>query len=52
MVYEFPFLGHRKTQIVKILKLRNNNVICVYLRKPARHFISLGLAGGSASYLN
>ncbi len=31
------FFGHRWTQIIKILKLQNNNIICVYLPACASH---------------
>ena len=31
------FFGHRWTQIIKILKLRNNIIICEYLRKSASY---------------
>jgi hypothetical protein len=37
IVKEISFFGHRWTQIVKILKLQNNNVICVYLRKSVSY---------------
>ena len=42
-----PALARRVNADFSDLKI----IICVYLRKPARHHTGYGKAGGSASYL-